>query len=143
MVGQLTDYTQNTYKHAVQATVVHPGNRVKVARVQNSARTLVWQDYVSSEAKRAYGRILVDKPDNVARMMYENFSSLSIFANEWRKHKKIHQMNKLASDYGIDLLSGCKTQTDWQFVTNEERKFCNLLRDGQPTRGSCAFNTNN
>jgi hypothetical protein len=38
-VGQLVDYTQNSYKCAVRAMVVHPGNRVKVARVQNSART--------------------------------------------------------------------------------------------------------
>ncbi len=72
-VGQLVDYTQNTYKREVRATLVHPGNRVKVAGVQNSARTLVWQEYKSSEAKGTYGRILLDKPNNVARMTYKNF----------------------------------------------------------------------
>jgi hypothetical protein len=67
-------------------------------------------------------------------MMYKNFSSLSIFSDGPRKHKKIRQLNKLASDYGIDLLSGCETRTDWQFITNEESKFCNLFGDGHPTR---------
>jgi hypothetical protein len=131
------------YKHAVRATFLHPGNRVKVGCIQNLARTLVWQEYASSEAKGAYGRILVDKPNNFSRMMYENFSSLSIFSDGLHKHKKIRQLNKLASDYGVDLLSGCKTQTNWWFITSEERKFCNLFGDVQPTRGSCAFNTNN
>ncbi len=120
----------------------HPGNWVKVAHVQNAARTLVWQEYASSEAKGAYGGILSDKPDNVVRMMYKNFSSLSIFADGPQNHKKIRQLNKLASDHGVDLLSRCKTRTDCHFVTNEESKFCNLFGNGQPTRGSRAFNTN-
>jgi hypothetical protein len=141
-VGQLVDYKQNTYKCVVQAMACHPGNWVKVAHVQNAARTLVWQDYASSEAKGSYGRILSNKPNNVVRMMYKNFSSLSIFADGPHKHMKIHQVNKLASDYGIDLLSRCETKTDWHFVTNEESKYCNIFGDGQPTRGLCAFNTN-
>jgi hypothetical protein len=39
---QLVDYTQNTYKCVAQATVCHPGNWVKIAHVQNAARTVVW-----------------------------------------------------------------------------------------------------
>ncbi len=127
------DYTQNTYKCAVRATVVHLGNRVKVARVRNLAKTLVWQEYTSSEAKGAYGQILVDKPDNVAHMMYKNFSNLSIFADGPRKHKKIHQLNKLASDYGVDLLSGCETRTDWWFSRMKRAGMDNLLGDCVPS----------
>jgi hypothetical protein len=41
MIGRLVDYTQNTYTGVVQATMCHPGNQVKVACVQNAARTLV------------------------------------------------------------------------------------------------------
>jgi hypothetical protein len=93
--GQLEDYTQNRYKRVAQVMMCHPGNWVKVAHVQNAARTLVWQDYASSEAKGSYGRILSNKPNNVVRMMYENFSSLPIFANGPQKHKKIWQLNKL------------------------------------------------
>ncbi len=89
----------------------HPANQVKVAHVQSAARTSVWQEYTSSEAKGAYWWILSDKPDNVVCMMYEKFSSLSIFANGSQKHEKIQQLNRLASDYGVDLLSGCKTRT--------------------------------
>jgi hypothetical protein len=72
--------------------------------------------------------------------MYENFSSLSVFATGHRKHKKIQQINKLASDYGVDLITGCETWTDWRFVTNEESKFPNLFGNGLPSWGSCAFN---
>jgi hypothetical protein len=112
IAGQLVDYTQNTYKCVAQATVCHPGNWVKFAHVQNAARTVVWQEYASSEAKGVYRWIASDKPNNVVCMMYKNFSSLSIFADGLRKHKKIQQLNKLESDYGVDLLSGYKTRTD-------------------------------
>ena len=74
-------------------------------------------------------------------MMYENFSSLSVFATGHRKLKKIRQINKLASDYGVDLITGCETRTDWRFVTDEESKFPNLFGNGQARCGSCAFNT--
>jgi hypothetical protein len=46
------------------------------------------------------------------------------------------------SDYGIDVLAGCKTRTDRHFVTNEEDRFCNLFCNGQPTQGSHLFNIN-
>jgi hypothetical protein len=46
------------------------------------------------------------------------------------------------SDCGGNVLAGCKTRTDWYFVTNEEDRFCNLFGNGQPTQGSHASNTN-
>jgi hypothetical protein len=58
------------------------------------------------------------------------------------QHRKVRQLNKLMSDYGIDVLTCCKTRTDWQFVTNEEDRFCNLFGNGQPIQGSHSFNTN-
>ena len=63
-------------------------------------------------------------------MMYKNFSSLSVFATGHWKHRKIRQINKLASEYGVDLITGCKTWMDWRFVTNEESRFPNLLGNG-------------
>jgi hypothetical protein len=31
------------------------------------------------------------------------------------------------SDYEVDILAGCKTQTDWQFVNSEEDKYSTFL----------------
>jgi hypothetical protein len=41
--------------------------------------------------------------------MYKNFSSLSLFAVGPMRHKKIRQLNKPMSDYGVDFLAGCET----------------------------------
>jgi hypothetical protein len=46
------------------------------------------------------------------------------------------------SDYGVDVLAGCKTKTDWHFVINEEDRFCKLFSNGQPAQGSHASNIN-
>jgi hypothetical protein len=59
------------------------------------------------------------------------------------RHRKVRQQNKLMPDYGVNVLAGCKTRTNWRFVNNEEDRFCNLFGNGQPTQGSHAFNTNN
>ncbi len=83
-----------------------------------------------------------EKPDNLVQMTYENFSSLSIFVEGCQKQKKIRQLNKLIKDYGVDLLAGCETRADWQFVTNEEDRFCNLFGNGQPALGLLALNNN-
>jgi hypothetical protein len=72
--------------------------------------------------------------------MYKHFSSLGLFAGGPLQHRKVQQLNKLMSDYGIDILAGCKARTDWRFVTNEEDKFCNLFGNGQPTQGRHSFN---
>ncbi len=45
-------------------------------------------------------------------------------------------------DYEVDILAGCKTQTDWQFVNSEEDKYSNLFGNGRPTRGACGYNIN-
>jgi hypothetical protein len=95
------------------------------------------------EERGVYGQVNCDKPDNVVRVMYKNFSSRSLFAVGDMRHKKIRQINKLMSDYGIDILAGCKTRTDFRFVMEEDNKFCNLFRRGQPTKGVVAQNLNN
>jgi hypothetical protein len=44
-------------------------------------------------------------------------------------------------DYGIDILAGCKTRTDWRFVTDKEDEFHNLFGRGQLSQGVAAHNT--
>ncbi len=83
-----------------------------------------------------------DKPDNVVRLMYEFFFSLGMFAVGPSRHKKVQQLNKLIQEYGANFLSGCETRTNWHFIADKEDRFCNLLRNGQLSRGLSASNTN-
>jgi hypothetical protein len=94
------------------------------------------------KANGLYAKISCKKPDDTIHIMFENFSSLSLFTTGHLQHKKIRQLNKLIGEYGVDLLPGCKTRTDWQFVTDKENKFMNLFGNSNPTRGMCASNVN-
>jgi hypothetical protein len=76
-------------------------------------------------------------------MMHENFSSLSLFTKGPKKQVKICELNKLIVDYSVDVLAGCKTRTNWQFVTDKDSRFPNLFGNGQPSQGVYAHNTNN
>jgi hypothetical protein len=95
------------------------------------------------EERGVYGQVNCDKPVNVVWVMYKHFFSLSLFTVGNMRHKKIRQINKLMSDYGIDILAGCKTRTDFWFVMEEDNKFCNLFGRGQPTKGVVAQNLSN
>jgi hypothetical protein len=114
-----------------------------VACIEQATRHTVHQEHTSIIANGAYGQLPYKTPENVVCMMYEIFSSLSLFVKGPKKHVKIRQLNKLLLDYGVDARAGCKTRTDWRFVTNKENRFVNLLGNGQPTRGLYAHNTNN
>jgi hypothetical protein len=113
------------------------------ARANKGAREVVQQEYACKESKGPYRNVLVIKPDDSVWLMYENFSSLSVFSVGSIHHKKIRQINKLMSEYGVDILAGCKTRTDWHFVESEEDKYSNLFENGHPTREACGYNINN
>jgi hypothetical protein len=49
----------------------------------------VWCKYDTVEATGVYGHIACGKPDDVIHVMYENFSSLSVFSTGNARHKKI------------------------------------------------------
>jgi hypothetical protein len=76
-------------------------------------------------------------------MMHENFSSLSLFTKGPKKQVKICELNKLIVDYSVDVLAGCKTRTNWQFVTDKDSRFFNLFGNGQLSRELYAHNRNN
>jgi hypothetical protein len=113
------------------------------ARVNKEARESVQREYSNMESKGAYGNIPIIKPDDSIRLLYESFSSLSMFSIGAMCHKKIQQINKLMADYGVDILVGCETRMDWRFVEPEEDRYCNLFGNGHPTRGVCGYNINN
>ncbi len=94
-----------------------------IAHANLAAQELVCQEWTETASKGPYGCISTFKPDNTIQIMYENFSSLSLFALGLMHHKKIHQLNKLMSNYGVDFLAGCETQMDWRFITEEDNKY--------------------
>jgi hypothetical protein len=140
-IGTLIEYVQKEHNQATRSESRKKTlNGVAMARADLDARESVRREYVAMEANGLYGRISCDKPDDTVRIMFENFSSLSLFTTGPLRHKKIRQINKLAGEYSVDLLAGCETRTDWRFVTDEESKFTNLFGNGNPTRGMCASN---
>jgi hypothetical protein len=145
MVGQLLKHSLNLNTHTPRAKVLFtcPTNQVQVACTQQVARMMVHQEYATQIANGTYGHLLIDKPDNGIQMMYKNFSSLSLLIDGPKKHMKLRQLNKIMSDYSVDVLAGCKTRTDWCFVNKEASRFTNLFGDGPPTRGLFTHNINN
>ena len=113
-----------------------------ISRATLSARDSVRTEYENLVGSGVYGKMPHHKPDDVIRVMYENYSSLSLFSQGDTRHKKIRQINKLARDYGVDILAGCETRTDWRFVSTEEDKFHNLFLPGQQKLGVAAHNIN-
>jgi hypothetical protein len=103
----------------------------------------VLQEYALVEKAGKYGCIEHNRLDDVVQVMYKNFSSLGLFTKGPTRHKKVRQLNKLMADYGVDVLVGCETWTDWQFIKKEDNRFCNLFGSRQPTCGSQASNINN
>ncbi len=141
-VGDLVDYMQQipgSYSStSCWENSVVP-NPISFACINTAACAAIHQEYVVTGANGIYGQISCEKPDNNIRLMYKNLSSLCIFAKGVLHHKKIRHLNKLAADYGVDVIARCETRTNWRFVTNEEDKFCNLYGNG--TRRFCSSNT--
>jgi hypothetical protein len=67
----------------------------------------------------------------------ENFNSLGFFT----KGTKINILNKLCQKYNTDVLTGCKTQSDWRQATDEQQ-FRNLIGVGMENRSVVAYNVN-
>ena len=143
-VGDLLTHSQKDYTHPSTFLSSHtiPSCLLTVARATPGARASVSKEHTELANRGEYGRVPRDKPNDVVRLIYENFSSPCMFAEGTLCHKKIRQLNKLMRDYGGNLLAGCETRTDWRFVTKEEDRFGNLFGDGSPTRGINASNIN-
>ena len=54
--------------------------------------------------------------------------------------KKVHQLNNIVSDYGIDVMTGSEPQADWRFV-KEAHQFKKLFGKGKEVRSVAANNT--
>ncbi len=140
----LIEHTQQRHKglsrHSVTPSL--KATALEISLATRAAQELVRCKHKATERSGVYGRVSLKKPDDAIRVMYKNFSSLSLFATRTGRHKKIRQINKLMGDYRVDILGGCETRTDWRFATSKEDKFHNLFGRGQWTRGVVAHNIN-
>ena len=139
LVHSQRDYT---HPHTFPSSHTIPSCSLSVAHATPGARALVSKEHTELVNRGEYGPVPRDKLNDVVCLIYENFSSLCMFAEGALCHKKIQQLNKLLWDYGGNLLVGCETRTDWRFITKEEDQFGNLFGDGSPTRGIAASNIN-
>jgi hypothetical protein len=71
------------------------------------------------------------------RLMFENYNSLGIHTHSW----KLDRLNHLTSSLQVDIISGCKTQCNWSFVSPAQH-FLHLLAPGTTKSGIAACNIN-
>ena len=81
-----------------------------VAHAEQAARQSVFHELSTLTANGSYGCLSKDKPDNVVRLMYKNFSSLSLFVEGPKKHVKIRQLNKIITDYSVTSSQGARLE---------------------------------
>jgi hypothetical protein len=80
-IGQLIEHTSSASnrifnKHANSPCV----STLEMGQIEQSARISVHQEYTATVASGQYGTVPRLKPDDTIRMMYKNFSSLSLFS---------------------------------------------------------------
>ena len=84
-VGELIGCTQKVHSSTARRyqnrTTTAKG--VEMARLNQRADCAVRVELTAINSGRECGRIFTVKPDNVIRMIYENFSSLGLFAEGW------------------------------------------------------------
>jgi hypothetical protein len=81
-MGDLIEHTQRNHQeppHRAAIKLSIPSTFLTPS-ANRATRESVRQEYKAMEASGVYGWIESDKPDNVIRVMYENLSSLSLFA---------------------------------------------------------------
>ena len=109
---------------------------MEICNQQSKAGQHVRQMVQEYMHKRKYGDVPKAKPDHCIRILLGQFNSLGIFTGM----TKVHQLNNIINDFGIDIMGGSETQADWRFV-KEEHRFGNLFGRGRPTRSVAANNT--
>jgi hypothetical protein len=103
-VGDLVDHSNRMagLQGRTRSTSNRTVSSLVLLRTKIGARVTVQQELRALDSGGVYGRISREKPDDVVRLMYENFSSLSLFVKGVLHHKKIRQLNAL----------GCSPQGD-------------------------------
>ena len=88
-VGDLLAHFQRDYTHPSTFLSSHtiPSCLLTVAHATPGARALVSKEHTELANRGVYGRVPRAKPDNVVQLIYENFSSLCMFAESALCHR--------------------------------------------------------
>jgi hypothetical protein len=89
-IGDLMEHThqRHTRTTCIADKFVSTAKVLERAQANMEARESVRQEYSLMESNGVYGNIPVIKPDDSIWLMYENFSSLSVFSVGSMHHKK-------------------------------------------------------
>ena len=88
------------------------------------------------EKEVRYGHLPSKKPNDVVRLLFENWSTLQL----WKSFKRVETIEHLRRTYEVDILLGAEHRTDFRFA-EEAQKFANLFGAGEPRRGMAGYNT--
>ena len=90
-VGDLLDHVNRTAGLQGRTRLItdRTVSSLVLSRTNIGARVTVHQELRAQNNGGVYGRISREKPDDVVCLMYENFSSLSLFVKGVLHHKKI------------------------------------------------------
>ena len=77
-VGDLINHTQEWHLCLLRPQA-QASSTIDIAPANLSAQESIHREYTAVRDTGTYGNILITKPDNVIRILYENFSSLSLF----------------------------------------------------------------
>ena len=90
-IGNLIECTQQSHSTITRRIVnsVATVRGAALARTNQEACAAISTEYVSLEDGGSHRRVSRLKPDDVVRIMYENFSSLGVFGEGPTKHIKI------------------------------------------------------
>lgn len=86
-----------------------------------------------------YGHAPKEKDDDLIRIYFENFNSLSLFSTGKSQRRKMRRLNQILKEYRADCMAGVELCTDWRFVEHNQR-FLELFGKGTQVRGIASNN---
>ncbi len=113
-----------------------------LTRAEQQAQQVIQLAVTTLLSEGKYGHLKKQKPGDTIQIMFENFSSLWLFASGKTKGMKICQINKLTKDYHINVMAGCETWVDWRFTSLVSNRYNTLLAQGQLYCRICANKVN-
>ena len=133
---ELVDYVHNeNRKRTRKKTKGLKAAALEIARWERGAVAAIHREMRELLATGTYGYAPRGKPDDVFRLMFENWNSLGVFTG----NRKIARINRLATEYEVDAIAGLETQCDWRFAEND-RQFGELFGVGKQKRSVVGYN---
>ena len=134
--NSLIDFVnKSSYKKTVKGSRQYGVAAFEIARREVEARRTVASEVRELGKEDRYGFIPREKPDDVYRLMFENWNSLGVFTGT----SKISKLDRIAKHYEVDTMAGCEAQCDWRYAEYEQQ-FRNLFAFGKRTKSVVGHN---